>query len=49
MDFERIGDNISISSAGEDEPAQTPLEILQSYNDTPKLSLLFRFLIHILC
>ena len=49
MEFEEVGYNISNSNAGEYEPAQMPLELLQSYDDTPQLSLNFRFLIHILC
>ena len=30
MEFEEVGVNISNSSAGEDEPAKTPLILLQS-------------------
>ena len=42
MDFEEIGDNISVSDTGEEEPAQTPLYILQTFCSRPKLSLIFQ-------
>ena len=37
MEFENVDDNISNSSA-EEEPVQTPLQLLQNYDDTPQLS-----------
>ena len=38
MEFENVDDIISNSSAEEDEPVKTPLQLLQNYEDTPKLS-----------
>ena len=46
MEFENVDVNISNSSA-EEEPVQTPLQLLQNYDDTPQLSYNFIFKQHL--